>query len=179
VTHAYRWHSLALAVIAAIITSCANPHPPQPAAQPAPSETAGVQLGHADTCGRFAIAALSVDTTIDRGPADARLRAAHEHGTPTLAAAVAGEGRDPAWLLLAERQGRVVVTAEPVEDDLPPPQPDRAAAAVRTRRAALDSTGRREPLPDVVIYCELAKLTEGWKVTAARFVESAATEVAP
>jgi hypothetical protein len=44
---------------------------------------------------RFVATALSVDTTTDRGPADAPTRAGHAYGVSELAPRMRGHGKDP------------------------------------------------------------------------------------
>lgn len=130
-----------------------------------------------ETCARFATAALAADATTDRGPSDARRRAAHQYGTPDLTATITGEGRDPDWQLLASRQARVVVTTEPATDDHPQHHPDQAAVAVIARRTAVAADGSRHRLADAVVYCTLTNGTNGWRITAVTFADSTSAVV--
>lgn len=116
-------------------------------------------------CARFVSTALSVDTTTDRGPADARLRAARAYGVPELAARLQGQGKDPDWPLLAAHRGRVQIAIQPVADDPPPVRGDEAAAGVHASRVAVGADNWRQQLPDTVAYCSLHRRPDGWKIT--------------
>jgi hypothetical protein len=126
-------------------------------------------------CTRFVVAALSVDTTTDRGPADARIRAANTYGVPELAARLQGNGKDPAWPLLVAHRAHVHVSTQPVGDDPPPAQGDTAAAGVHATRVAVGTEGWRQRLSDTVAYCSLRRQPEGWKVTDLSFSDSPST----
>lgn len=126
-----------------------------------------------DTCADFTVAALSTNAALDRGPADARHRAAHHFGTPELTTQLAGEGRDHHWPLLAQRSARVHVTTTPVHDDPPPQTGSQAAAAVLAQRTATSTDGWRHALPDTVAYCTLTRATHGWQVTSITFADTA------
>src|SRR5215211_4005180 len=94
-----------------------------------PSEARGL-------CADFVTTALSIDTKTDRGPGEARTRAATRYGIPGLAEQFDGEGNDPAWAQLEQHNARVDVQIEPVDDDPPPVRADEASAAVLATRIA-------------------------------------------
>lgn len=123
-------------------------------------------------CARFVVTALSIDTTTDRGPGDARTRAARAHGVPELAARMQGHGKDPNWPLLAAHAAHVQVTTQPIADDPPPAQNDVAAAGVLADRVAVGAANWRHQLSETAAYCSLRRTHEGWKVTDLSFSDS-------
>jgi hypothetical protein len=122
-------------------------------------------------CTRFAVAALSSDTAIDRGSADARQRAAEQFGTSALVAQFTGQGADPEWAGLLAHEAYVAVSTAAVADDPPPIGLGEAAAGVVARRTAIGESGWRERLPDIVVYCTLVIGQQGWKVDTVSFSE--------
>lgn len=164
-----------------LTTSCATSAPggppPTPPVEPPTSATNAIQEAGHETCTRFAIAALSIDTATDRGPADARRRAAHQYGAPTLTVGLAGEGRDTDWTVLSQHHARVTVTTELAVDDLPLPDSGQVAAAVIAHRTAVNNTGWRHDLPSTVIYCTLTHTAHGWRITDLTLADSAASGV--
>ncbi|MFL6118871.1 hypothetical protein [Actinophytocola sp.] len=126
-------------------------------------------------CTRFVTTALSMDTTTDRGPADARTRAARAYGVPELAARLQGHGQDPEWSLLVAHHARVQVSTQPVGDDPPPTRDDAAAAGVHAIRVAVGAGTWRQQLSDTVAYCSLRRGPEGWKITDLSFSDSPST----
>lgn len=167
-----------------LVGACSAPQGDDRPSQTGESGTPGSVAARAEaqnTCGRFVVTALSVDTTIDAGPEEARRRAAQQHGTPELADQLDGHGRDHLWPTLVEHQARVEVQTSPVADDPPPERPDSAAAGVIADRVALSRNGWRQPLPQLVAYCTLAADrtsppasdgATGWKVAAITFADS-------
>ena len=128
-------------------------------------------------CGRFATAALSSDAAIDRGPADARSRAAQLYGSPQLATQLAGEGRDQTWPELVQHQARVEVRTDEVTDDPPQASGSEVGAAVSATRVAVGTGGWRQVLPATVVYCSLTSAaTAGWRVTAVTFSDTTPAE---
>lgn len=164
-----------------LATSCATSAPggppSAPSAEPPTSATNAIQEAAHETCARFAVAALSVDAATDRGPADARRRAAHEYGTPTLTVGLAGEGRDTDWTLLGQHHAWVTVTTDLAVDDLPLPDGGLVAAAVIAHRTAVSNTGWRHDLPSTVVYCTLTHTADGWRITDITLADSAASGV--
>lgn len=154
------------ASVAAIlsITGCGSRDPGPDASRPTRSATAVVRDDLEDTCTRFVISALSVDSTTDRGPADARRRAARDYGSPDLVTSLQGEGRDSDWALLVAHRARVHVTTEPVADDPPPVRTDAGAAGVHATRIAV-GVDWRQRLTDTIVYCSLRHGPDGWRVT--------------
>lgn len=141
------------------------------------SSTAALPVDVYDVCARFAAAALSSDTAIDRGPADARKRAAGQWGTAELVDRLGGEGRDTTWDLLAAHRARVQVDTSPVGDDPPPPRDGKAGAGVQARKVAVAADGWRQELPGTVVYCSLIRDDVGtWKVSAVSFADSTSSE---
>ncbi|ONI88063.1 hypothetical protein ALI22I_20190 [Saccharothrix sp. ALI-22-I] len=128
-----------------------------------------------ETCSAFALAALSGDTTVDRGPADARRRAAAQFGTPQLVEQLAGEGRDHDWDALADRGARILVDTRPIGDDPPPMRADRAAAGVVAGRVAVADDGRRQDLTSTAVYCTLVRTDQGWRVADVAFSDAPGT----
>lgn len=127
-------------------------------------------------CTRFVVTALSVDTATDRGPADARLRAARAYGVPELARRLQGHGKDPDWPLLVAHRARVHISTQPVADDPPPARGDSAAAGVHATRVAVGADTWRQQLSDTVAYCSLHRGPDGWKVTDLSFSDSPTSE---
>jgi hypothetical protein len=166
---------LAVVAVALFIAGCSRPasnsSPPSPQSSP-PAETTTARDAVEEVCARFAVVALSSDTTIDRGPADARRRAADQFGTPRLAEQLAGEGRDHDWPLLAAHRARVQVDTEPIGDDPPPSTPQRASAGVIARRVAVGDAGWRQDLPSTATYCSLVRTGQGWRVDRVGFTDS-------
>lgn len=126
-------------------------------------------------CTRFVATALSVDTATDRGPADARLRAARAYGVPDLAGRLQGHGKDPDWPLLVAHRARVQVSTQPVDDDPPPARDDVAAAGVYATRVAVGPNNWRQQLADTVAYCSLHRGPNGWQVTDLSFSDTPTT----
>ncbi|RJQ66189.1 hypothetical protein D5S17_35785 [Pseudonocardiaceae bacterium YIM PH 21723] len=123
-----------------------------------------------EVCSRFASAALSSNAEIDRGPGNARYRAAQQFGSPEFARNDQFREGDGAWPLLAEHRARVVVNTYEVGDDPPPPRRDTASAAVTAKRVAVAADGWRQDLSTFVVYCTMTD-AGGWKITAASFYE--------
>lgn len=125
-----------------------------------------------DICARFTAMALSSDAEVDRGPADARGRAASTFGTSELAAMLAGEGRDQSWPTLADHKAHIQIVTEPVGDDPPPVQANQASAGVLATRTAIGADGWKQVLPGVVAYCSLIPQDGSWKVAAVTFSDA-------
>lgn len=159
------------------LPACSGPARPDPAppSATAPSEAAtGAQARQAAqrVCADFAVAALSVDGVIDRGPADARQRAAAEFGTPALVERLGGEGRDHEWTSIVRRHARVQVDTTPIADDPHAPAEGRAGAGVLARRVAVGKDGRRQELAATATYCSLVATAQGWKVADVAFSDA-------
>jgi hypothetical protein len=133
------------------------------------SGAAQAPAGPGTICARFAVAALSSDTAIDAGPADARRRAADQFGTSALRQQLTGQGDDSAWVALAAHQASVSVSTTTVTDDPPPVGPNQAGAGVVAHQAASGSGGWHEALPDTVVYCTLVADGASWKVDSVTF----------
>ncbi|WP_336159952.1 hypothetical protein [Amycolatopsis sp. VC5-11] len=143
-----------------------------PAPSTPPNASALPVEAAAEVCARFTVAALSVDTATDTGPADARRRAAQQYGTADLENTLAGEGRDRTWTDLAARRARVHVDTEPITDD-PQPSDDRTAAAgVLATATASAPDGWRQKLPTLAAYCSLTQAGRAWKVAGVSFSDS-------
>jgi hypothetical protein len=170
-----------VAVTILVIAGCSSLGPTTTATTPTaapgsvdPAPTA-VPPDIQQVCTRFVVAALSVDTTTDRGPADARVRAARAYGVPELAALLQGHGKDPDWPVLVAHRARVHVSTQPVGDDPPPVRGDEAAAGVHATRVAVGADNWRRQLSDTVAYCTLRRGPDGWKVTDLSFSDSSST----
>jgi hypothetical protein len=123
--------------------------------------------------------ALSVDTTIDHSPADARHRAADQFGTSALDGQLTGQGSDATWPTLVARHAHVVVTTTPDDDDVPPATGTQTAAGVIAVPVAVGSDGWRQPLPADVVFCTLNQTSAGWKVAAVAVSDTGASAVSP
>lgn len=168
---AQRARVLIIAFIALAGTSCTRaPDAGAPAAAPPTGTTADPQRASVlDTCSRFTVIALSSDTQLDRGPADARRRAASQFGTADLARQLAGEGRDQMWPTLVEHTAHIQVDTAPIGDDPPPLQPDHGSAGVLATLTAVGAGGWRQALPGFAVYCSLTSGGDGWKVDSVTF----------
>lgn len=172
-----------IVLAAALGTACAGPSPggQDAAASPAAADagTGGVQRSTVvEICSRFTVAALSSDTRTDRGPADARDRAAQQYGTPELMDQLGGEGRDQSWPVLVQHQARVVVDTAQVQDDPPPARGNQVGAAVSASRVAVGADGWRQELPGTVAYCSLVNEGAGWQVAAVSFSDDTSSGAA-
>jgi hypothetical protein len=144
-------------------TTVTAAHPPTSATPSTPDAPAAPP---GDTCARFAIAALSSDTTIDHNPGDARQRAAQQFGSAGLANHLAGAGNDQTWPAMVTHSAHIVVDATPINDDPPASTTDHAGAGVLTQRTALAPDGWRQQLPTLAVYCTLANDGSRWAITA-------------
>jgi len=159
-------------VFAVGIAGCGRqPASDQPTSTTAESASPPDRGAAQEICGRFTIAALSTDAAIDRGPADARRRAANQFGTPALVDQLAGEGRDHDWPLLTQHRAHVQVATTPVADDPQTPTDTQAAAGVIAHRVAVGPDGWQHALPGTVAYCSLTRGPDGWKVTTVTFTD--------
>lgn len=176
-----RWAAGAMVAVALAITAVASCAPAGSTAGTTTARSPARAGGTAPTpvarevqqvCARFVSAALSIDTTTDQGPGDARVRAARAHGVPELAARLQGHGKDPDWLLLTAHRAHVEVTTQPIVDDPPPAQNDVAAAGVLATRVAVGAAHWRHQLSDTAAYCSLRRDPDGWKVADLSFSDS-------
>lgn len=159
-------------VAAGVCAQCAASCARGPAPSQSSPESALPVAAAAEVCARFTVAAVSVDTSTDTGPADARRRAARQYGTADLERTLSGEGRDSAWTDLAARHARVQVDTEPIADD-PQPRDDRTASAgVLATATASAPDGWRQKLPTLAVYCSLTRDGREWKVSAVAFSDS-------
>jgi hypothetical protein len=177
---ARRWRLIGDAVLmlvlsGAFLAGCAHPaQAHRSSARPSPEQPSQADPSRAvtqDLCSRFTAIALASDATIDRGPADARRRAAQQLGTPALLEQFAGEGRDHAWPSLSEHQAHVQVTTSPVADDPPTLRASQAAAGVIAHRLAIGPNGWHQPLPSTVAYCSLIQDDGGWHISKVTFAD--------
>ncbi|WP_406639140.1 hypothetical protein [Amycolatopsis sp. WGS_07] len=159
---------IAAGVLAHGAAGCARP----PAPQSPPSADALPVAAAAEVCARFAVAAMSVDTAADTGPADARRRAARQYGVPALENALAGEGRDETWTGLAARHARVHVETRPITDDPPPGEDGTASAGVLATPTASAPDGWHQQLPTLAVYCSLTQTGREWKVSSVTLSDS-------
>ena len=175
-----RWDGAMVAVALAIsaVVGCASAGPTAGTTTARSPERAGgtaptlVAREVQQVCASFVAAALSIDTTTDQGPGDARVRAARTHGVPELAARLQGHGKDSDWPLLTAHRAHVQVTTQPIVDDPPPAQNDVAAAGVLATRVAVGATHWRHQLSDTAAYCSLRRGPDGWKVADLSFSDS-------
>lgn len=170
-----------IALVALLGTACSRTTPggqdTASTTAPGATGTTGVQRSTVvEVCSRFTVAALSSDTTTDRGPADARSRAAQQFGTPELIDQLGGEGRDQTWPVLVEHKARVVVDTSEVQDDPPPARGNQVGAAVSASRVAVGADGWRQELPGTVAYCSLVNEGAGWRVAAVSFSDATSSE---
>lgn len=180
-----RGFSLALIALVALLgTACSRTAPggrdaasPTATGETGETGSTGVQRSTVvELCSQFTVAALSSDTTVDRGPADARSRAAQQFGTPELIGQLGGEGRDQTWPLLVQHKARVVVDTSEVQDDPPPARGNQVGAAVSATRVAVGADRWRQELPGTVAYCSLVNEGTGWRVAAISFSDSTSSE---
>lgn len=160
--------ALVVAVATLAVAGCSAIDPTTTAATtPSTADAAPttVPVDIQQVCTRFVATALSVDTATDRGPADARVRAARAYGVPDLPDRLQGHGKDPEWPLLVTHRARVQVSTQPVADDPPPARGDTAAAGVHATRVAVGAHNWRQQMSDTVTYCSLRRGPAGWKVT--------------
>ncbi|MEU0529190.1 hypothetical protein [Amycolatopsis tolypomycina] len=168
---------IAASIAVLAVPGCSNsPAPPQASAAEVRSDAAepAARGAAAQACTRFVVTALSSDAALDRGPGDARVRAAQLYGTPQLAGQLAGEGRDHTWPELVQHQARVSVTTTEAGDDPPAVTGTETGAAVTASRIAVGSGGWRRDLPPTVAYCSLAQAADGWRVIAVTFSDTIA-----
>lgn len=172
------WRLFVLFLTGLTLVACTRSGPSDPA--PASTSTTGpttssleaAREAALEVCARFAVAALSADSAIDRGPSDARRRAVAQFGTPALIERLGGEGRDHEWSVIAQHRARVQVDTAPIGDDPPAPSADRAGAGVLARRVAVADDGWRQVLASTATYCALVRTSEGWKVADVAFSDS-------
>ncbi|HEY0637634.1 MAG TPA: hypothetical protein VGD67_08300 [Pseudonocardiaceae bacterium] len=166
------WRSTAIAVTALIAAGGYSSPPPAPPARP----VADIRSAVTETCARFAVAAVSIDATVDADSSAARLRAAREYGTSGLVDQVAGHGTDPTWSLLHEHRARIRATAEPVHDDPPPvlDGSDQPAGVIVTRTAVAEN-GWQQSLPSLVFYCTVRSTPAGWRISQVNIADTSSS----
>lgn len=119
---------------------------------------------------------LSPDTRTDTDPAAARMRAADRWGTTALRGGLAATSPvrpTPEWTDWAAHHARVDAHPVPyIGEPAPPPEPERAYAALQLARTALGDGGWRQELPQITVYCTARTEAGRWLVDELQLTEA-------